>query len=473
MTAPVLAAALVLLCLGGLGAGDASASGKISVGWSYGEVVATDEGEYTVSPASAWGLEFARREPLVPEGLQLDCEGFLSLGTSPAQKAGVTLGLDWRPEEGPFAGRQHKVSGSLTQRWPAESGTLPEQAWEANASLQETGLGAATLEAGGRAGAHLHRLSGRDYREVAGYLATRVVLDGEPAGFAWLDPEWVRGFTSVWTPPPEPGAEEEETLPIWYEALALSELPALPPPAAADPASPGEPRPPRLVVSARHTQSRRTYAGADDFDWEAGETSLEVRERRRWGEVAGTYVHTLKHYPADPARTYELNEGEAEVSRHLGPGQGRAAISFRNRDPWPGGDDRYRQLGLRLSYSLPGGAVDWRWAGEGRYRRYLDQPAEDYTQATLEGEVSWPAVTRRGGPSVAAAAALTRERYPNAARPDEYRWRLRLRGEWPVGPAQSLAASLGWAREAALPLGGASTGGSTETLFRLAWRRSF
>lgn len=472
MRPPSLAAALVLLGLGALGAGDAAASGKISIGWSHGEVVATDDGEYTVSPASAWGVEFARREPLAPGGLQLGCEGFLALGTSPAQKAGATLELDWRPKEGLFAGRRYKASGSLTQRWPAQSGTLPEQAWEIDGSLQETGLGAAVLEAGGRAGTHLRRLFGRDYREAAGYLATRIVLDGEPAGFAWLDPEWVRGFAAVWAPPPEPGAEDLETLPFWYEALLLPGLPALPPPEA-HLASPGEPRPPRLEVSARHTQSRRTYVGEDDSDWEAGETRLEVRERRDWGEVSGTYSHTLKHYPADPTRTYELNQGEAMLSRRCGPGRGQAALSFRNRDPWPGGEDRYRQIGLRLSYRLPGTVVNWRWTGEGRHRRYPDQPAHDYTQATLEGEVSWPAVTRRGGPRVAAAAALTQERHPQAEQPDEYRWRWRLQSEWPLGADQSLAASLGWTREVAQAAGEGSGASSAETLLRLSWTRRF
>ncbi|MDI6871280.1 MAG: hypothetical protein QME79_07980 [Bacillota bacterium] len=472
--ASAVLAVVLLVGAAAAGAGAAgSESGKVEVSYTYGEVLVDEEGEYTVSPSSALGVEFARRTgPRQPGGPELACEGYFSVGASPATKSGLTLGLDWQPLEGSLSGRRYSVNASLSGRWPGEAGRPPEEAWEIDAAVQERGLGAAALEAGGRAGAHLNRLTGPDYREAAAYLATRFVLDGEPCGLAWVEPEWLRGFAALFAPPPEPGAEERSDLPYWFEAAALPGLPPLPPPEVS-PASSAEPRLARLTVTTRHTQTCRAYTENPSNDWEAGETRLEVRERRGRGEVAASYRNTVKFYPAGATRTYRLAEGKLEVSGPAGPGRGRAAVGFRQRFPWEGSYEAYRQHGVDLGYTLPGTAVDWRFGGEWRLRRYEAEPEKDYSFTSLQGGISWPAEAKRGGPAASVTLAATEERHPAGTRPAEYRLRLRLRGELPTGPGQTLSAGLGWERAFSLPPGGALTPGSTETLFRLVWRRSF
>jgi hypothetical protein len=432
-------------------------------------------GELTVtctSAADALGVEVRRRPEAPAPGLPgLGYESYFSLGAGPATKAGFTLKLDWEPLQGPFAGRRYLLNTSLSGRWPGGGGSLPEQAWEVDAGAKETGLGAASLEAGGRSGAYLNRLAGRDYREAAAYLATRFALDGEPSGLAWIEPDWLRGFASLLTPPPEPGSEERSDLPYWYEAAVFPGLPPLPPPEPT--ATAGEPRLSRLTVTTRHAQTWRTYAGDAANDWETGETRLEVREKRSWGEVAASYLHTVKFYPADAAKTYRLAEGELAVSGPAGPGRGRVELGFRQRFPWEGAAEAYRQVGLGLGYSLPGASVAWRFGGEWRERRYEAEPEDDYTRTTLEAEASWPAVQRAGGPAASATLATTEVRPLSGFEPSEYQLRLRLRGERPVGPGQTLSGGLAWERRFSAAPGDVLIPGATETLLRLAWKLAF
>ncbi|MGE5553871.1 MAG: hypothetical protein ACM3XZ_08130 [Betaproteobacteria bacterium] len=447
-------------------------SGAAVVTYTSGEVSVDEAGEYTITPSSSLGIQFSRQgKPPLPGLPGVGYEGYLSLGSSPATKAGLTLELDWEPPRGILAGRRYSLNTSLSRRWPDGPGCLPEEAWEVDAVAKEKGLGAASLEAGGRTGAHLNRLAGSDYWESAAYLATRFALDGEPGGVEWIEPAWLRDFASLLTPPPEPGAEERGDLPYWYESAALPGLPPLPPPKPF--ATAAEPRLARLVVTTRHAQTWRTYAGNSPDSWEAGETRLNVREELTWGEVAATFTNTVKLYPADSARTYRLAEGELEVKGLIGPGRGLVATSFRQRIPWTGTSEAYRQGGVSLGYALPGTQVDWRFSGEWRQRRYETQPEDDYSRTSLEAEVSWPAVLKTGGPAASAAIAATEERPLGCTRPTEYRLRLRLRGELPVRSGQTLSAGLAWERDLSAAPGGALVSGSTETLFCLSWKWPF
>lgn len=465
-----LAGALALALL----AQPAWAGGEVEVSCSYGEAVEVEDGEdgeaeYKVSPSSSLGLSLRWREAAERASRpDLGYAGYLTLTSTTPAKSGLTVDADWEPLSGPFAGRRYSFSGSLAQRWPGGSGD-PEQAWETGITVRELGLKRSAMEAGAKLGEHVQRLSGTDYREGAAYLSTRVVIDGEPAAFDWLDPEWLGGFTALLVPPPEPGSEERTDLPAWYDAGLISGLPALPPPGGDGQAGQGRPS---LSVSARHTQTTRDYRGESSSDWEAGVTRLEVAQRSLGGEVAAVYATTLKHYPIDPERTYRLHEGSLELSGPAGAGRGNAALTFRNRLPWEGGEGAYRQGGIRAGWSLPGAKRDFRLGAEWRRRDYLDGLEDDYTNATLESELSWPGVRRTGGPWGLTGLSWTTREYV-IGQPAEHRLRVRLSGELPAGRDRHLSAGFAWERTACGAVGDILRRGSIDTLLRLSWSRRF
>lgn len=471
-----VAATVALAVMAALAPGLArgAAEGKFGLAYTYGEVVVDEEGGYTLSPTSALGLRWAGRAGERGRGLpDFAWEGYAATGGSPLGKAGATVEAEWEPEAGLLVGRRYSLATSLAGRWPEAGGASPETSWEVDLAAHESGLGLSALEAGGRTGAHLHRLSGRDYWEAGGYLGTRFVLEGEPNAAAWLDPGWFRGFASLFAPPPEPGVEAPSDLPAWYEAISWPGLPPLPPADLPEAEAAGAP-PKRLVVTTRHTQTARAYAGAATSDWQAGETRLEVRERRPRGEVGASYTHLLKSYPADSPHGYQLDEGELEVSGPAGAGRGRAQVNFRNRSPWEGGTGGYRQLGLGLGFTRPGASAGWRFGGEWRWRRHESSPEDDYLFTGVESEVSWPADSGGApGPRASLALAGSGQRYPSGAEPTLYRLRLRLRDEAPAGPGRTVSAGLAWERSLSVAPGGAATLNPPETLLRLSWTQAF
>lgn len=464
--ATALAAAAAGLAVAVLLAPLAGARGEVEVAYSHGEVSVDEDGVITVNPSSALGIELSHRTAGDGRSPELDFGGFLTLSGDAPAKAGVTLEAAWEP--GSAGGRRYTLAGSLAQR-RSDGDSAPEQAWKLTAAVHESGLRPSALEAGGRLEEHHNRLSGRDYRESAAYLATRVALDSAPRAFSWLEPEWFSGFAALLVPPPEPGAEDRTDLPAWYEKAALAGLPALPAlfGTAATEAVEG-----RLTVSARHTQTARTYEGGPESDWEAGESSLEVTQRVGRGEVTAGYSSTLKHYPQDPEQTYRLAEGKLAAAFPAGRGRGRAAASFRNRFPWEGGSGAYRQAGLSLGCSFPGESLDWRLGGEWRRRDYLDGAGEDHATITVEGEASWAEARRARGLAATAGASFSVTTFPATGKPAEYRLRWRLRGVLPAGPDRSITAGLAWETRAGTP-GELLASGPAETLFRLSWTRRF
>ncbi|MGE5623853.1 MAG: hypothetical protein ACM3UP_02390 [Methanocella sp.] len=447
----------------------AAGEGEVGLVYTYGEVVQDDEGAYTVDPTASLGLEFSRSLSAAAGGrpaLALDASA--TLGLNSPRRAGLTLNFDWPPMEPGSAGRRYSLSTSWAGRWPVDGSLRPEESWGAAATVHNPGLGAANLEAGGRASAHLNRLSGRDYRETSGYLATRFGAEGEGGLFAWLDPAWLGGFGALLTPPPEPGSEERLDLPAWFERMTFEGLPALPKVAAE-----AEKPAPRLTVITRHTQTTRTYTGDPESNWESGVTRLEARERRGRNDVSTTYSHTLKLYPADGAKTYELDEGELEIDRALRSGRARTAVSFRRRQPWEDGGEAYQQAGLSLDWDRPSAPLTWKLAANWRGRWYSDGSDDDYALAEVEGGVSRSPETPRGS-SFSLAAAVSRKEPLSGVAPDEYRLRMRLSGEFHPIDGQTVTAGLAWERSATLAAGGSRlVPGPTETLLRLGWKRAF
>jgi hypothetical protein len=433
----------------------------VSLTYTYGEALAQEDGSYLVSPASGLGLDF-----YLPAGSgrvggpECAWRGFATLGADPASKAGLTLEADWEPATDFWAGRRYSLSVSGAGRWPEGARRPPEESWELDGAIHEAGLGLSALEAGGRAALRRHRLAGRDYAEAAGYLGTRFVLQGTPVGLNWLDPDWLRDFRALLLPPPEPGSEEALDLPSWFAAATLAGPPSLPSPGLPD----GE-RPDRLVVETRHTQSARAYDGDGSHSWQAGETRLEVRQRRAWGEVGAGYTRTVKYYPSASSSTYQLDEGELILTGPAGAGEGRATVSLRNRQPWEAGGEAYRQYGAELGFSRSAPGQSRRWGGEWRWRRYTGASEGDYFLTRVEGEAS-----RTAGPvKLTGGTSLSAQTYPSRVPPDQYTLRLRLKAEVATAPDQTVTAGLAWERHLAVASGGSADLRPSETLLRLAW----
>lgn len=474
-TTLLAAAILIRLASGPACAAEAEAGhGQLVVSYRSGEFLYDDEQTGVLAAPPALGVQYGGHvSPDAPGAARLAYEGYLAVEPSPGARGGLSLRADWSPPA-TSGERRYSVATALSTRPATSPGLPPERAWDLSAALHEGGPGGAGFEAGGQVKGYLDRLVGRDYRQASAYLGTRVTFAGilpEPGGpgglWSYLDPGWLGGFASLLRPPAEPGAEAAMDLPAWYEAAAIMRLPDLPdgtfPETDRDAGQASRAAAGRLTVTARHTETKRTYLeGEATSDWSAGESVLELRQTARGRSTTASFSDTLKQYPEDPSRTYRLQEGQLEYAWPAGAAQLQAAAGFRVRAPLAGDGEAYRQDGASLACRLPWGkAATLRVSGDWRWRRYDGDDGRDYLRTTAEAELAWQ--------RWAVALSCSDRRSLGGGVTLGGRRRLALTAGVPLAAGQKLEGGLAWEQSWGAPEDGVPDVGPVSLIARVQW----